>query len=50
MKGAPKELCLFDVPAIDRVYNETLINFLFRVKKWLDRAAVGELHLDEQGM
>ncbi len=50
LKGAPKELCLFDVPAIDRVYNETLINFLFRVKKWLDRAAVGELHLDEQGM
>ena len=50
LKGAPKELCLFDVPAMDRVYNETLINFLFRVKKWLDRAAVGELHLDEQGM
>jgi len=50
LKGAPKELCLFDVPAMDRIYNEPLINFLFRVKRWLDRAAVGELHLDEQGM
>ncbi|MGA2518738.1 MAG: hypothetical protein ABSG44_19615 [Thermodesulfobacteriota bacterium] len=49
-KDTPRSLCLFDVPQMDRVYNETYVEFLFRVKKWLDRAAAGELHLAEQAM
>ncbi|MFX0201703.1 MAG: hypothetical protein ACFFCW_36780, partial [Candidatus Hodarchaeota archaeon] len=49
-KDTPREFCLSDVPFMDGMYNETLIGFVIRVKHWLDRAAVGELHLDEQGM
>jgi hypothetical protein len=49
-KDKPKQLCLFNVPQMDRVYNETCIAFVIRVKKWLDRAASGELHLSEQAM
>lgn len=46
----PKHICVFDVPQMDRVYNETYTAFLLRVKRWLDRAAAGELHLPEQAM
>jgi hypothetical protein len=49
-KGKPRELCLFDVSFMDQVYNQTFMDFVVRTKKWLDRAAVGELHLDEQPM
>lgn len=49
-KDTPRSLCLFDVPQMDRVYNETYVDFLLRVKKWLDRAAAGDLHLAEQAM
>ncbi|MDO9528118.1 MAG: ThiF family adenylyltransferase [Syntrophales bacterium] len=49
-KDAPKSLCLFDVPAMDKIYNESLLHFIIRVKQWLDRAASGELHLDVQAM
>jgi len=49
-KDQPRELCLFDVQFMDHMYNQTYIDFVVRIKKWLDRAAVGELHLDEQPM
>ena len=49
-KGSPVELCLFDVPFMDAMYKESMIGYIERVKHWLDRAAVGELHQDEQGM
>ena len=50
LKGKPRELCLFDVHFMDQVYNQNFIEFVLRVKDWLDRAAVGELHLEEQPM
>ncbi len=49
-EGTPSNLCLFDTPQLDKTYNESFVGFLFRVKHWLDRAASGELHLDEQGI
>ncbi|CAB1059852.1 hypothetical protein D1BOALGB6SA_4617 [Olavius sp. associated proteobacterium Delta 1] len=49
-KSKPRELCLFDVRFMDQVYNQNFIEFVLRVKDWLDRAAVGKLHLEEQPM
>ena len=49
-RGKPRELCLFDVHFMDEAYNQNFIEFVLRVKNWLDRAAVGKLHLDEQPM
>jgi tRNA A37 threonylcarbamoyladenosine dehydratase len=47
-KNKPKDLCLSDVQFMEYMYNNSLMDFVQRVKSWLDRAASGELHLDEQ--
>jgi len=49
-KDNPRELCLFDVHFMDHMYNQTVMDLVVMSKKWLDRAAVGELHLDEQAI
>ena len=35
---------------MDQVYNQNFIDFVLRAKDWLDRVAVGELHLPEPPM
>ena len=47
-KNKPKDLCLSDVQFMEYMYNETLMGFVQRIKNWLDRAASGDLLLDEQ--
>lgn len=47
-KNKPKDLCLSDAQFMEYMYNNSLMGFIQRIKNWLDRAASGELHLDEQ--